>query len=170
MAGPIGTLGTIPYLKVGNLLVTDLDNLIILAGYTTNGNDYSTFVKANASASYTPSGANDFKFIAASLRMKGDVGAYASIAFGHADADGGLANAAPGTVTYFGDENAAGLNFNGGLYVTNGSKWLYEEAGEHYFNKIYGALAPNGSWPIVSCINTQAAMEMHFTAYGYEVP
>lgn len=79
MAKPIGTVGNIPTLEVAGRVFTDLDNLIILYGSTTNTNGAS-LRRANGTSGYTPSGSNSFKILA--LRQTATLGSTPTNGYG----------------------------------------------------------------------------------------
>ncbi len=56
MAGPTGTLGTIPTLTIGGYVFADTSTLIQVFGSVTGGGQRSTFRKLDGSAGYAPSG------------------------------------------------------------------------------------------------------------------
>lgn len=169
MSRVLGTLGTVDTLKLGNLILTDLDNLKILGGYVTNSNNYTTFVNANSAASYQVPTGKKFVVSALSFRFFGEAPNNDVVLFGHSDTDGGINNAAPGTVTWPGNEDANALNFASGIYDTTNDKYVTDETNEYFITKLKGFELPAGSYPTAFFNTVRAGVQVNFTLYGYEV-
>lgn len=109
MARPIGQLGVIPTLQVGNWVFTDLTTLIVLHGAANTNAHWTTLRKSNASAGYQITSGKTYTVNAVSM-VTGAVGSSTTY-FGYGDNDVGLNNAsAPTNFVYIaGDSSLGGM-------------------------------------------------------------
>jgi len=87
MANPIGNLGTIPTLSVGNHVYTDLTNLIVLHGYAVGAHN-CTLRKGAASAGYQTTTGKTLTI--SMIHMQQNNGTQGQITLSYSDNDVGL--------------------------------------------------------------------------------
>lgn len=158
MAQPIGTLGVIPTLTIGNRVLTDLTTLIVLhAGLNEGGGAaiWSTFRKDFATAGYPVTALMTLNIAAAMVLVRVSE-ATVLAQFGYGDTDVGLASAAAPTTP----------KYTGGA-VNEHSFAPLTALGVTYYG-FPNVPIPAGKYPFVTSSSAATVIKAHFSVFGYE--
>lgn len=111
MSKAIGTLGAVDTITIGNVIFTDVSNLIMVSGYVTDGtNKWTSFRKPAGSSGYTPSGSKTFHVRAVRIFSLGTVGNGTGFILGYNNIDLGLSGTtSPSSPIYIGGDSTATL-------------------------------------------------------------